>query len=99
MSTLRARFHALVDEMLDLIENRGAEWVDQSSSPLGRAKHLALVRRGTLKGHKEGRKVFVKRADIDRYLEQHAVVKVDPEAEEKTEAARVLRVIMGRRSA
>lgn len=45
-----------------------AAYYDQSNSPLGRRQHLHLVRRGVLVGHKTGRKVLVRCADVDKYL-------------------------------
>ena len=44
------------------------EWLDQDTSPLGRRRHLELVRTGVLPGKKEGRRVLVRRADLDAYL-------------------------------
>jgi hypothetical protein len=45
------------------------DWIDQDESPLGRRRHLDLVRRGALPGKKEGKRVLVRRADIDAYRE------------------------------
>jgi excisionase family DNA binding protein len=49
------------------------EWVDQDASPLGRRRHLALARRGDLPAVKDGRRVLVKRGDLDSYLHEHPV--------------------------
>lgn len=49
------------------------EWIDQARSPLGRRQHLALVRRGILSGCKVGRRVLVRRAEIDEYVERHKI--------------------------
>jgi excisionase family DNA binding protein len=49
------------------------EWVDQERSPLGRRRHLALVRRGELPAVKDGKRVLVKRCDLDTYLREHRV--------------------------
>jgi excisionase family DNA binding protein len=46
----------------------GTEWIDQATSPLGRRRHLRLVRQGVLRGVREGRRVLVRRKDIDAYL-------------------------------
>lgn len=43
-------------------------YYDQGNSPLGRRQHLDLVRRGVLVGHKTGRKVLVRRIDVDTCL-------------------------------
>ena len=61
-----------------------AEWVDQTSSPLGRRRHLELVRRGVLAGRKEGRRILVRRADLDAYL---AVDRPKPEADAEAPAS------------
>lgn len=47
----------------------GPAYYDQGNSPLGRRRHLDLVRRGLLLGHKVGRKVLVRRDAVDAYLE------------------------------
>jgi hypothetical protein len=52
------------------------EWVDQDASPLGRRRHLAAVRRGHLVGCKVGKRVLVRRADLNSYLEKQTVVVV-----------------------
>lgn len=65
-----------IDELIEARLAKGAtlsEWIDQNSSPLPKWKHLDLVRRGILSGVREGRRVLVRRADIDAYLEEHAV--------------------------
>lgn len=50
------------------------DWVDQTSSPLGRSAHLAAVRSGKLAGHRVGQLVLVRREDLDRYIEARRVV-------------------------
>lgn len=86
MSTLRSRIEAaavrFADEIVSAIEihSGGTEWVDQHESPLGKRRHLEAVRRGDLKGRKEGRRVLVRRAEVDAYLERNAVAtKTDTE--------------------
>ena len=99
MTDLRSKLHHLIDEILDVIEGAPVtDWVDQRSSPLGRARHTELVRRGVLKGVKDGRRVMVRRADVDAYLAKRTVIKVDEKADEDREAARIL-VAMQRKSA
>ena len=46
-----------------------SEWIDQHSSPLGKRPHLEAVRRGDLKAVKVGRRVLVRRGDIESFLE------------------------------
>lgn len=75
MSDVRAKIEAaalrFARELADALEGAAtaSEWLDQKQSPLGRRRHLELVRAGVLRGRKEGRKVLVRRADIERYLE------------------------------
>ena len=61
---------------------KGAEWLDQAASPLGRRRHLELVRTGVLPGKKEGRRVLVRRADLEAYL---AVAPKSPPVEAQPE--------------
>jgi hypothetical protein len=49
------------------------EWVDQHGSPLGRRAHLKAVRSGELHGVKHGRRVLVRRAELNSFLENHSV--------------------------
>lgn len=57
-----------------LEEDRGtSEWVDQYSSPLGKRRHLEAVRHGKLTASREGRRVLVRRADIDAYFVANAI--------------------------
>jgi hypothetical protein len=51
----------------------GEEWVDQHQSPLGKRAHLEAVRRGSLRGVKHGRRILVRRADLNSFLENHSV--------------------------
>jgi Helix-turn-helix domain len=48
-------------------------YVDQHNSPLGARRHCRLVRSGELPGYRSGRRYLVRRADLDRYLEQHRI--------------------------
>lgn len=100
MNSLREKLRRFADEIADAIEANGAgDWVDQSTSPLGRARHLALARAGKIPSRREGRSVFVRRADIDRYLDSKRVVRVDENAEEEREVAKVVTSMMSRRRA
>ena len=49
------------------------EWVDQNSSPLGKFAHLQAVKQGRLPGVKHGRRVLVRRADLNSFLVHHSV--------------------------
>ncbi|MBK6694816.1 MAG: helix-turn-helix domain-containing protein [Myxococcales bacterium] len=48
------------------------ELVDQHASPLGKSKHLRLVRSGELPAVKAGKRVLVRREDLDAWLAAHA---------------------------
>lgn len=65
-----------IDELVEARISKGAaraELVDQSTSPLGRRRHLELVREGKLPAMREGRRVLVRRADIDAYLNERQI--------------------------
>jgi hypothetical protein len=47
------------------------DWIDQHASPLGKRAHLEAVRRGDLRGTKHGRRVLVRRSELDSFLESH----------------------------
>jgi hypothetical protein len=49
------------------------EWVDQHTSPLGKRAHLEAVRRGDLRGVKHGRRILVRRAELNSFLEDRSV--------------------------
>lgn len=49
----------------------GAQWIEQSTSPLGRRKHLRLAREGVFaSARKVGRAWFVLKKEIDAYIAQ-----------------------------
>ncbi len=72
----------IADAITDLVEALVAkgvvasEWIDQDASPLGRRRHLDLVRSRVLPGVREGRKVLVRRRDVEAYLEKRAATPV-----------------------
>lgn len=99
MSDVRAKLHALVDEIADMLEKGGGdEWVDQNHSPLGKQKHLALAKSGKLPASKDGRQVFVRRSDIDAYLaKKRVVVAIDETADIEAEANKLFAKLNGGR--
>ena len=66
------------------------EWVDQRTSPLGRRRHLEHAKSGTIPATRDGRRVLMRRADIDAYLDQRRIVRVDEKADRDREIDRVL---------
>ena len=64
----------------------GTEWVDQNESPLGKRRHLELVRRGRLPGVRSGKRILVRRSDLDVYLAAHTKVPVRDEEEAAVDA-------------
>jgi stalled ribosome rescue protein Dom34 len=50
------------------------EWVDQHASPLGKRAHMEAVRRGDLRGVKHGRRILVRRAELNSFLEHRSVM-------------------------
>jgi hypothetical protein len=71
-----SRVAALLRELADAFEaertSPGAGIVDQYHSPLGKRRHLKLVREGKLKGYKPDRvHVFVELSEIMAFLKKH----------------------------
>jgi hypothetical protein len=56
------------------------DYYHQDSSPLGRRRHLSLVRQGVLRGRKIGKRVLVSRRDMVAFLEEHPLAGVVPAA-------------------
>jgi hypothetical protein len=75
--SLHARLAELYAELAavhaKLAREAGAEYVDQNQSPLGARLHCRLARSGTLPSYKAGRRILVRAADIDAYLETQKV--------------------------
>ncbi len=73
----RALLQALDTYLLETLaahgEMDGSGWGDQDESPLRKRAHLKAVRDGELPGVKKGKRVFVRKRDLDEYLTQHAV--------------------------
>lgn len=73
----RERAQRLVIEgVLELVRatidegNTIGEWIDQDHSPLGREKHKRLCQKGVLPSRKHGKKILVKRDDLNAYIER-----------------------------
>lgn len=64
----------------------GTEWVDQNESPLGKRRHLELVRRGRLPGVRLGKRILVRRSDLEAYLAAHTRVPVRDQEEAAVDA-------------
>ena len=47
------------------------EWITPLDSPLGKRRTLAVCRSGALESSKIGRKILVRRASLEAYLERH----------------------------
>jgi hypothetical protein len=88
LSALRARIEAaavrFAEEIVSAIEvhTGSTEWVDQYASPLGKRRHLEAVRRGDLNGSKDGRRVLVRRADVDEYIRRKAIVNASSDTDD-----------------
>jgi excisionase family DNA binding protein len=50
----------------------------QHNSPLGRRKHLDMVRSGVLPGHRVGRDVLVRRELVDAFIETREAARREP---------------------
>lgn len=89
-----------VGEMIEAYTAKGVtanEWIDQFSSPLGQHRHLRLAREGKLRATREGRKVLVRRSDLNAYLEQHAELAAPKPVEDDDVEDMMLRIAGGRR--
>ena len=89
-----------IDQLVEARLAKGAaasDWVDQDASPLGRDRHLRLVRRGVLPATKDGNRRLVRRVDLDAYLEAHPIRTDVPAGEEDDVQAMVKRIEGGRR--
>lgn len=93
----------IADGIAELIEATIAsgvaanEWVDQKTSPLGRDRHLRLVREGKLPARKVGRRVLVKKADLDAYFDREGVVRGPKRTEAEEVVGMVDRLMGGKR--
>lgn len=70
---LRVLADALAPYLADKLRSplpSAPEFYSQLDSPLGRRRHLVLGRRQVLLGHKEGRLVLVRRADVHAHIER-----------------------------
>jgi hypothetical protein len=65
---------AAIDRYLQVViaERASAdEWVDQDTAPLSRRAYLKAARRGDLKAVKIGRRILVRRSDLDAFFQRH----------------------------
>lgn len=93
----------LADAVVELIEatieqgSAANEWLDQKTSPLGREKHLRLVQQGKLPARKLGKRVLVRKADLDAYLEREGIARGPMSSEAEEVVAAVERLMGGKR--
>jgi excisionase family DNA binding protein len=66
---LEERIRAIVREELQAFEPD--EWLDQTMVPIARKTYLRLVREGKLEGRKVGKRVLVRRRDLEAFIEAH----------------------------
>jgi len=97
-----AELHRELADELSREDAGGDGMVDQYHSPLGKRKHLELVRDGVLRGYKPDRvHVFVEWAEIHSYLRSHPATPklargrptVEPKEEPKDGPARIAKRI------
>ena len=89
-----------IEELVRVELSKGhavTEWVDQNASPLGHRRHLELVRRGALAASRSGKRVLVRRSDLDAYLAEHttATAPVDPPTENEAAAVAAMMSELG----
>lgn len=73
----------LIRGLVELLESPASSsepspYYTQHDSPLGRTRHLELIRSGAIPGYRTGRLVFAKRVDVHAYIESHPVRPVSP---------------------
>jgi hypothetical protein len=66
----------LVEAKLELVGTE-SEWIDQSKSPLGRRRHRDLARLGKLPSKKLGKRILIRRSDINAFLDREALSRGD----------------------
>lgn len=71
LERLRDHLRGAADALESML--REDDWIDQSSSPLGRRAHLQAVRDGKLTGRKVAGRVLVRRSEMDAFIESHRV--------------------------
>lgn len=52
----------------ELRRSSADDWVDQTTSPLGRRRHCELARRSAFPAFRDGRRWRARRADVDAYI-------------------------------
>lgn len=67
----RALLPFIQDELKTTLPPSEPAYYSQHDSPLGRRRHLALVRSGQLEGKKVGRLVLVPRKLVHAFIESH----------------------------
>ncbi len=70
LSALEGYFRVILGD-----KTSATEWVDQHTSPLGKRLHMESVRRGELRGVKHGRRILVRRAELDSFLEDRSAMR------------------------
>lgn len=99
-----------LDRLVDLLAERIAdavvrrlarastdEYLDQSTSPLGRRRHINAVRSGALPGKQVGRLYLARRSDVETFIsKQSAREQVRPERDDADELATELGLVRKR---
>lgn len=55
----------------------GSEWIEQAASPLGRRAHLRLAKSGKVTVARVGRKVLIRRSDLEAYFKAETAKVID----------------------
>ena len=80
----------IADRVVQRLQGTGSNYVDQTCSPLGPRRHIALIRSGKLPGTKAGRLYIARSSDVEAYIGKHptaVVVEADEPADEVDELA------------
>lgn len=70
----------------------GVPYYTQKTSPLGKEKHLLLLKQGRIPGWQVGRTFYARKSDVHAYIEAHPVVRpADDHGPDADEADTIIR--------
>lgn len=93
VTQIRAEVHAMLDKILDAALQQRTEYYDQTDSPIGRRAHLELARSGAVPSFRSKRKILIRRADLDAWLERQRRKIVPHEVDDDAAVERVLAAV------
>lgn len=72
------------------------EYVDQSTSPLGRRRHIDAIRSGALPGRQVGRLYLARRSDVEMFIGKQPAAREQARPDEADELAAELGLVRKR---